>query len=191
MKELFYVFTLLLLTSCYSDYNVSIEKDGSAHVIITEIQEIDGEKLEQGLFDEFYEGMDEFQKSNQISGYKREKVDGYYLVEYDIKNVDSLEYYLFPIEGTHPDSVDQIAEFRYTKNSFTITKDYTQACGGELMMYSELIPYCATFTFPKRIKKFKSDFDYIKQVGKKSIEINSNINELSYGEGTKKVEVYF
>jgi len=191
MKLFLYTLLLIGLTSCFTNYNVSIEKDGSAHVVISEMREFEGELIESGMFDDFYEEMDYFEKSDQISNYTRKKIDGYYTVEYDIKNIDSIEYYLFPLEGVDPDSVDQLAEFRYTKEKFTISKTYKLSSGGELMMYSELLPYTATFTFKKRIKKFTSDFDYIKQTGNKTIEINSNLNDLSYGEGTKKVEVLF
>ena len=191
MKTLFNVFLAIVLTSCNTDYNVAINKDGSAHVVINEMRVFDGEVIPPNSFDDFYEGMDEFEKSTQISNYKRGKIESYMFVEYDIQNVDSLEYYLFPLNGVSKDSADQIAEFRYTKNKFTITKTYNMSSGSEATTYGGLVPYSITFTFKKRIKRFVSDLDYVKKTGKKTIEINSNLDELSYGKGTKTVEVFF
>jgi len=191
MKTIIYTLVSMFLTSCMTNYTINVNKDGSAHVIISEMKEVDGEVIEAGASDSFFREMDNFKNSNQISNYKREKKDGYTVIEYDLKNIDSLEYYLLPLSIISIDSISHLAEFRYTKDKFTITKNYKKNSQEEIDLLSKSIPYTVEFNFKKKIKEFKSDVDFVKQTGKKTIEINSYYNQISNGSGTKKIEVLF
>jgi hypothetical protein len=171
---------------------VIVNKDGSAHVNISDWTEYEGEKLEESLNgEEMYSDFDSFENSVLITNYSRTEEDKFYTVKYDIKNVDSLGSYLLPIPG---DSVemDNPIVFKYTKDKFTITQEFDESIqANEATMYGELIPFKAIFKFKKRIKNFNSNVDFVKQTDKKTIEVNANLNEISYGEGIHKVEVFF
>jgi len=175
---------ILSLNSCYNTYEVSIAKNGSAHIEIYDWKIVGEDKIsESAAGKEWYEGYDFFSKSPIISNYKRELIDNFYSVSYDIDNVDSLENYLLPFD----EKTNEVAKFKYTKDEFTITKTYPKGYSSpsEATMYGDLVE------FKRRIKSFKSDLDYVTQTSKKTIEINTTLNEISYGKGTYKVKVTF
>lgn len=192
MKIIIFGLTLILLNSCFCTYEVSVKNNGSAHIKIYDWKEYEGERIEESVGGELlYSNFDKFKNSKIISNYNRKIENKFYVVEYDIENIDSLENYLLPISE---DSVkmDNIAVFKFTREKFTITKTYEGLEGpDEVTMYGDLVPFKAIFKFDKRIKKFTSDLDYVKQTDKKTIEINTTLNKISYGKGTFQVEVQF
>lgn len=181
-----------VLHSCYCTYEVSVNKNGSARVMISDWQELEGKKFEESTMgEEVYSEFDSFKNSVLITNYSREIENKFYTVEFDISNVDSLGQYLIPTIG---DSVemDNPIEFRYSNDKFTITQTFDELLkANEATMYGQLIPFKAVFKFKKRIKNFNSNVDFVKQTSKKSIEVNTNLNNISYGEGTHIVEVFF
>jgi len=192
MKIFLFSLALILLSSCFSTHEFLIRKNGSASVKIYDWKEVDEEKINgSAVGEEIYSHYDKLESIKIISNYSRSKENDLYTVEYVIENIDSLSKYLFPFS---PDSieVESPVKFRYTKEKFTITQTYDEDIHpNEATMYGELVPFKAIFKFQQRIKKFKSDLDFVKQTGKKSIEVNTNLNEFSYGQGTHTVEVYF
>lgn len=124
-----------------------------------------------------------------ISDYKRRKEDGFNKVEYDIEHLDSLENYLVPV--FEEDRGTKQTTFKYDKKQFIITHVFDENGPNDATMYGELIPIKVVFRFKKRIKSFSSELDFIKQINKRELEINTNLNKISYGKGTKKVVVSF
>lgn len=160
--------------------------------MISDWQELEGKKFEESTMgEEVYSEFDSYKNSVLITNYSREIENKFYTVEFDISNVDSLGQYLIPTSG---DSVemDNPIEFRYSNDKFTITQTFDELLkANEATMYGQLIPFKAVFKFKKRIKNFNSNVDFVKQTSKKSIEVNTNLNNISYGEGTHIVEVFF
>lgn len=192
MRIIIFAIISFVLHSCYCTYEVSVNKNGSASVKISDWQELEGKKFEESTMgEELYSEFDSFKNSVLITNYSRTVENKFYTVEYDLKNVDSLGSYLLP---TINDSVemDNPIEFTYTKDKFTIIQEFDESLkANEATMYGQLIPFKAVFKFKKRIKNFNSNVDFVKQTGKKTIEINAKLNDISYGEGTHIVEVFF
>jgi len=189
MKLFIYFILLISLNSCFCTYEVVINKNGSAHIEIYDWDEYEGEKIEESLGgEEFYSGYNSFKKSPIISNFKSDITNGLYKIVFDIENVDSLQYYLFPPEIG---SDYKQTTFKYSNETFLITHTFEENGPSEVTMYGDLNPVKIIFRFKKKIKNFNSELDFVKQIDKKTIEINATLNEISYGKGTHKVVVLF
>ena len=184
--------TLCLLTSiCFgfnscAIYDIHLNKDGSAHVKITEwLANADGiEEDYDEAFTDYFEQFDKHQQDSEVSSYTREVIENRNVVEFDLKHIDSLEYYLTPDPQMNRDSLEQIANFSYTGKELIITKNYEGNSGPDEVTMFMNIGYQAHFTFDQKIKKFSSDLNYVTQTSKKKISVHSNSETISYGEGT-------
>ncbi len=190
MKKYIYLPLILILNSCFCTYDITINNDGSAHIEINDWESHDGEQYEQSVGGEdFYSEYDAFKNSEVVSNYERIEENGFYKVTYDINNVDSLENYLFPLNsmesGTAPTS------FKYENEQFIITHVFEEDGPNDATMYGEFIPLRVIFRFKKDIVSFSSELDFVKQINKRELEINTDLNTISYGKGTKKVIVSF
>lgn len=187
MKFAIYIIVLLFLNSCYSIYDITVNKNGSAHVKVFDMTEENGENIEQSFAgEEFYGGFDNFAKSKIISNYRKSMENGFYNVEYDIENIDSLHLYLIPPEI----EMDfKQTTFKYSDKTFTISQKFDENGPDEATMYAELLPVKITFRFQNKIKEFSSDLDFVTQTGKKEIEVSTNLRQLAYGSGTHEVVV--
>ena len=132
--------------------------------------------------------MDSFAYSPQISNYVRGKNNGFNRIEFDIKNIDSLENYLYSKSQEH---YDHINEFRYTKKKFTITKAYAKKEGDDIELSLLSAPYTLTFVFNKKIKEIKTNFITVEKLDAKTVKISAEMGSESINVGDKKVEIFF
>lgn len=190
MKTLTYIILLLTLSSCYCTYDITVNKDGSAHILIYDWTQHKGEKIEESVGGEtYYTAFDAFKNDPIISNYKRSEQKGFYKVEYDIQTVDSIHRYLFPMNEEDRDSMN--VKFKHTEKQFMITNVLEQSGPDEATMYAGSNPFKMIFRFNDKIKSLSTDLNFVKQINKKEIEINSDLDEISYGKGTQKITISF
>lgn len=180
----------LSLSSCFCTYDITLRSNGSVHVEITDWESYDGETLGESAAGEiFYSEMDEFQKSPLVSNYKRTNNNGFFKISYDVSTVDSLHRYLWPPVDEHEGSTQ--TKFKLQNKTLTISQDLEENGPDEVTMYSEFLPLKVIMNFEDEIKSYTSDLDGTKQNSNFQIELNSNLRDLSYGEGTKTIKITF
>ena len=81
--------------------------------------------------------------------------------------------------------------WKFENDQFIITHVFEENGPNEATMYGELIPLKVVFRFERDIKSFDSEIDFVKQINKRELEIDTDLNTISYGKGTKKVVVSF
>ncbi len=189
IKILSVLLVLSLLSSC-TQY-ILIKKDGSAHLEIS--NKIEGEDSEDlAEFEEFIDRYHVHKTSSLVSNFKKEKKNGIYSVQFDVSDVDSLEYFLIPLSRQEVDSTDSWFDVQMTGNTFTLVQEFDEVdSNGDFEMYGELFGYNGIIEFERKIKSFKSDFPYITQIDKHRIQVKSDMRTISYGKGKYVLEIKF
>ena len=181
---------VFILHSCYCTYDITMNSDGSAHVEIMDWTDIDGELLDESAAGEdFYAEMDLFQNYPAVSNYQRVDSSGFFRISYDVSHIDSLHRYLWPFIEENPDAKQ--TKFNLENNQLTISHELEENGPNEVTMYAEFIDVKVLMNFEDKITSFNSDMEGVKQNNDHQIELNSNLRVLSYGKGTKTVEVTF
>jgi len=178
--------TLFFLSSCV--YHIKIFNDGTSHVKIKDLLiDENGARINAKEYSQEYLVLfDKFQENGIIKNYSRDTTLSIITVDFDVLDIDSLGKFLVPYRD-----VDLKIDFKLTKNKLVITNTYIGLeSEGEFGMYTDS-KYSVIIEFEKEIKSLNSELDYIKLKGKKSIKIESNTNELSYGKGSKSIEIVF
>ena len=111
------------------------------------------------------------------------------MIEFDLLNVDSLNAFLIPYDSADNEALK--TKFKFTNDSFLIENPLEEDGPNELTTYGEIIPFYINFNFPKKIKRLETDLKFIQKSSNDKIEIKSNLNEISYGKGFQRLEVFF
>lgn len=93
-------------------------------------------------------------------------------MEYTINSVDSLENYLFPVSEEDKGAIQ--TSFKYVKDQLIITHVFLENGPNKATMFGDEIPLKVIFRFEKDIQSFSSELDFVKQVNKRELVIETD-----------------
>lgn len=182
----------LFLAACTATYNITIREDYSAHVSFT-IEVGEEGSQEYSLFDQedsaemkmAEDTLRQFYASDQITNLAIDVVNGKWIIEYDIKNIDSLGNYIHPIAlFTYP------VQFSHTDKSLVIEgSSGTSSQLEDICGCTDLVKINMNLIFERPIKKIITKNPYCEKVSSTEVQIRTSIGQMDFGGIQNRVEI--